>query len=167
MKLHNFLQQLRLERALTQEDLAKKLGVSRQAVCLWEKGKREIKASTLNKIAEVLGVDMEEVLKSKRPLQFTQRKKGKLNKRQIKTVTFQIYAPLAREVSVTGDFIQWDAHGIPLMKKGKNWWRISIYLKPGRYEYKFIIDGDWCKDPNNPNITPNTSGSYNSVLEVS
>ena len=36
----------------------------------------------------------------------------------------------------------------------------------GRYEYKFIVNGVWQIDDNNPNFVSNDMGSLNSVIEV-
>ena len=41
-----------------------------------------------------------------------------------------------------------------------------IMLEPGTYEYKFVIDGEWQLDENNPNFSHNDFGSLNSMLVV-
>ncbi len=41
-----------------------------------------------------------------------------------------------------------------------------LKLKPGRYEYQFIVDGQWRTDPANPNRQSNSFGSENSVIEI-
>jgi len=48
----------------TQKDLADYLGVSRQAVCMWETGKRDLKATTLNRIAKIFNVSIDEIINS-------------------------------------------------------------------------------------------------------
>ncbi len=47
---------------LSQEALAEKLGVTRQAVSNWELGKTEPDIETLHRIADVLGVTIEEII---------------------------------------------------------------------------------------------------------
>jgi transcriptional regulator with XRE-family HTH domain len=42
---------------LSQTELGRQLGVTRNAISLWEKGKSEPKASTLRKAAVILGVN--------------------------------------------------------------------------------------------------------------
>ncbi|MCS7184764.1 MAG: glycogen-binding domain-containing protein, partial [bacterium] len=37
---------------------------------------------------------------------------------------------------------------------------------PGRYEYKFIVDGNWKEDPLNPNKKDDGYGGFNSVVEI-
>ena len=41
-----------------------------------------------------------------------------------------------------------------------------MMLEPGTYEYKFVVDGEWKLDSNNPNFAPNDLGTLNSVLVV-
>ena len=56
------IRQLRLERGWTQETLANLLGVSRLAVARWETGERRPRKKYLDKLAEVFGLPMEELL---------------------------------------------------------------------------------------------------------
>ena len=42
----------------------------------------------------------------------------------------------------------------------------KIKLAPGSYQYKFVIDGTWCADPENVNAVPNGHGTFNSVVTV-
>lgn len=69
----------------------------------------------------------------------------------------------AREVSLAGNFTDWQ----PTQKldgpDGNGFWSTSLLLKPGRYEYKFVIDGQRSRsDPGNPDFGKNRS----SVLRV-
>ncbi|MGI8437999.1 MAG: hypothetical protein ACR2NX_14050, partial [Chthoniobacterales bacterium] len=43
---------------------------------------------------------------------------------------------------------------------------MSIPLKPGRYEYKFFVDGRWTGDPANTETAPDRHGGLNSVVVV-
>ena len=45
-------------------------------------------------------------------------------------------------------------------------WEKQITLPPGRYEYKFIVDGMWIADPAGAQEVLNAFGSTNSVVEV-
>lgn len=69
----------------------------------------------------------------------------------------------AREVYVAGDFNGWDQTRNPLEKKDGNRWETVIDLEPGKYEYKFIVDGVWTNDPTNP-VKVGTYG--NNAIEV-
>ena len=45
-------------------------------------------------------------------------------------------------------------------------WETSLALPPGRYEYKFVVDGQWRPDPNAHENVFNAHGTLNSVVEV-
>lgn len=157
---------LRKRHNVTQKDLAQWLGVSRQAISMWEANKREIKASTLNKIANVFGVSLDEVIRT--------RQSGKDEKEEkmfarFKSypVNFEIPAPQAKKVALTGDFKNWNKKGIPMKKDKAGVWKICLPLRSGRYEYKFIVDDVWQIDPNNSQTATNAFGSLNSVKELS
>ena len=145
---------IREKKKITQEELAKKIGVSRQAICMWEKNKRGISLSILTKIAEVLDVPLSRIIGG-----VNMPKKGK-------KVVFELKAPTATSVAVSGDFNNWDPKGLPLKKKRSGIWSVELSLQPGRYEYKFIVDGEWKIDPENKLTSPNPFGTENSVKEV-
>jgi hypothetical protein len=53
------------------------------------------------------------------------------------------------------------------MKKDKNEkWTTTLSLKPGRYEYRFFVDGNWENDPQCSCCVPNVFGSQNCVKVV-
>ncbi|HZV69939.1 MAG TPA: glycogen-binding domain-containing protein [Saprospiraceae bacterium] len=74
--------------------------------------------------------------------------------------------PLAKEVILAGTFNGWDEH-TTLMQKTADGWELKADLPPGRYEYKFIVDGIWMHDPVNKEHVLNEHGTLNSVLNVS
>ena len=78
---------------------------------------------------------------------------------------FKIHSPKAKKVSLAGDFNNWDTCALSGKKDTKGNWSIKVALKPGRYEYKFFVDGSWMTDPATPVVT-NIYGSQNSVIEV-
>jgi 1,4-alpha-glucan branching enzyme len=81
-------------------------------------------------------------------------------------VTFKLDRPEAKEVSVAGGFNEWKP-GAHKMKKGADGlWRKAVILPAGRYEYKFVVDGEWVNDPANDQLLPNIFGSSNNVLDV-
>ncbi len=83
-----------------------------------------------------------------------------------KKVMFKLIAPYANSVSVGGDFNNWDVIANTMKKDWKDDWAVSLSLKPGRYEYKFYVDGTWQNDPGCETCVPNQFGSTNSVIEV-
>ena len=42
----------------------------------------------------------------------------------------------------------------------------TVKLAPGDYQYKFVIDGTWCADPENLDFVRNEHGTLNSVVVV-
>ena len=72
----------------------------------------------------------------------------------------------AQSVSVAGDFSDWQTDRYPLKKDEKGLWTITIRLAPGRYEYRFVVDGEWLNDPKCDERTPNEFGGENCVLHV-
>jgi chromosome partitioning protein len=70
-------------------------------------------------------------------------------------------------VCLAGDFNGWvpDSGVILEMQNGGRWTKF-IPLRPGRYEYKLVIDGRWLPDPLNPKQIANGVGSVNSVLDI-
>ncbi|MBI9074063.1 MAG: glycogen-binding domain-containing protein [Desulfatibacillum sp.] len=83
-----------------------------------------------------------------------------------KRVTFSLEAPQATVVAVAGDFNGWDAEK-HVMKMDKNGcWQKIIMVPPGRYEYKFLVDGAWMLNPNEECVCLNSFGSKNHVLEI-
>ncbi len=77
------------------------------------------------------------------------------------------YAPGAHEVYVLGEFNNWtpDANS-KLIKNEDGRWIKALVLRPGRYRYKFVVDGQWREDPNNQLKIPNPFGGIDSVIEV-
>ena len=51
------------------------------------------------------------------------------------------------------------------MRHDGRFWRKVLNLEPGRYQYRFIVDGIWQSDPLNTKVEP-CPGGYNSVLLV-
>ncbi len=45
-------------------------------------------------------------------------------------------------------------------------WNAVVDIRPGEYEYRFIVDGVWMRDPNNRDYIRNEFGQENSLLIV-
>lgn len=80
---------------------------------------------------------------------------------------FFYYAPWAHEVYIVGEFNNWtpDANS-KLIKNEDGRWSKVLVLKPGRYRYKFVVDGEWREDPNNQLKISNPFGGIDSIIEV-
>lgn len=85
---------------------------------------------------------------------------------QTVSVVLSAYQPNARRVTVAGEFNGWSAAANPMEPRGEGRWQTTLALKPGRYQYKFIVDGEWMPDPDAKQNVYNTFGTLNSVVEV-
>lgn len=80
-------------------------------------------------------------------------------------VQFTLNAPAAAEVLVTGEFTNWSRQGVRLERDGRDGlWKATVEIAPGEYEYRFIVDGVWIRDPNNQDYVRNEFGQENSLL---
>lgn len=68
----------------------------------------------------------------------------------------------AKQVVLSGNFNAWNT-GELLMEKKEDEWRAPYVFGAGNYEYKFIVDGRWMIDPNNP-FTTGSGDFLNSFL---
>ena len=71
----------------------------------------------------------------------------------------------ANEVILAGTFNGWNEHELKMNKVAAGW-ELKANLPPGRYEYKFIVDGEWMHDPVNKEKIKNEHETFNSVLYV-
>jgi 1,4-alpha-glucan branching enzyme len=83
-----------------------------------------------------------------------------------KRVILNFKAPNAKTVLLMGDFNQWNEKKHPMKKGPDGIWEKIIVLQPGRYEYRFLVDGRWENDPGNNQICTNSFGSSNNILEI-
>ena len=91
----------------------------------------------------------------------------KRTKRGRRRVRFEYRAEPGHRVCVAGSFNGWDPRRTVLVDRtGKGDYSRAVLLVPGRYEYKFVVDGVWCVDPENPRWVPNEFGTLNSVLDL-
>ena len=81
-------------------------------------------------------------------------------------ITFSYENSDAKNVLLVGSFNGWDEKKHPMQNKGAGRWEKIVLLVPGTYEYKFIVDGHWKKDPANEECRTNSFGTSNSVLRV-
>src|SRR2546423_1812197 len=72
----------------------------------------------------------------------------------------------AKKGLIAGDFNNWSPMSTPMVMSGKGQWKMKLPLQPGRYRYRFIVDGKWVTDPNNKYVETNQFGELNNVVEV-
>ena len=71
----------------------------------------------------------------------------------------------AETVLLSGSFNDWSTTGYT-MKRESGQWVLRIHLDPGKHTYKFLVDGNWVIDPENPLWERNEYNTRNSVIWV-
>jgi 1,4-alpha-glucan branching enzyme len=83
-------------------------------------------------------------------------------------VTFSVRAEVGSSVFLAGAFNNWDPTAKEMMadKKGDGVYAATLKLPSGNHEYKYVIDGTWCVDPESADCVQNEYGTHNSVKRV-
>ena len=82
-------------------------------------------------------------------------------------VRLVLVQPEARSVAVAGDFNSWMPEQTPLRKMEDGVWTVTLHVKPGRYHYMFVVDGEqWVADPLAGEYSLDGFGAKNAVLDV-
>ena len=85
---------------------------------------------------------------------------------------FTCHAPDAKQVFLAGTFNDWKPDATPMVQGDTGKWTAEVDLFPGRYEFEFVVDGDWVCEANChaegecPQCVPNNMGTMNRVCEV-
>jgi chromosome partitioning protein len=80
-------------------------------------------------------------------------------------VLFTFEALDAERVHLAGDFNDWALDGNEMEPTDGLWTKV-VKLPPGRYRYRYVVDGQWRSDPLNAVIEPSTYGGHDSILVV-
>ncbi|MFW6301401.1 MAG: alpha amylase N-terminal ig-like domain-containing protein [Bacillota bacterium] len=82
-------------------------------------------------------------------------------------VEFSYEPPIAvDEVYLAGEFNDWNPQET-LMEEDNGVYRVTVYLEPGEYEYKFVIDGtNWQTPEDADDYAPDGFGGENAVIRV-
>lgn len=89
-----------------------------------------------------------------------------------KRVTLCCRVPTAQSVFVAGTFNDWHPEATPMIRGDEGVWTVELDISPGRYEFKFVVDGQWCCEPgaDDANLececVPNPFGTMNRLLDV-
>lgn len=79
---------------------------------------------------------------------------------------FYLDAPTAGAVKLIADFTNWEKHPLELSADASGVWHATVMLPPGRYGYRFLVDGQWHDDPNCTQSEANPFGTFNAIIEV-
>lgn len=108
-----------------------------------------------------------EPVQKKAPCKKSAKPAAKKPKATKKSVTFTLHAGKGKKVYLAGQFNDWNpsAKKMSYNEKG-GYYAAEVKLAEGTYEYKFVVDGIWCADPENANCVQNDQGTFNSVIVV-
>ena len=94
------------------------------------------------------------------------------SEKDAKLITLSCQAADAKSVHLAGSFNNWNPEETAMQEAG-GVWKVELELTPGRYEYKFVVDGRWCCDParddHDPSVADcvqNPFGTLNRIIEV-
>ncbi len=86
--------------------------------------------------------------------------------KKLKKQAFRLVDPEAKTVLLVGDFTEWQKSAIPMNRDTNGTWTVTVNLAPGTYSYLFIVDGQWCEDPECTLHAANPYGGQNMVRQV-
>jgi hypothetical protein len=74
------------------------------------------------------------------------------------------------KIFLAGNFNAWNPSDPKYLLKDdgppNGLWSITVKLAPGTYQYKFVADGKWIKDPSSPGSAPDGFGGQNGQFDV-
>ena len=79
-------------------------------------------------------------------------------------VQFHFRTGTGRQVYLAGDFNRWDPYMTNMKEKEPGTYSVTLSLKPGRYGYYFLIDGEPVTDPLNFQKSRTPTGENVSIL---
>lgn len=95
---------------------------------------------------------------------------GEAKEIEPRRVVISFRDPGAQDVRIAGDFNGWipdkDVRSEVSSDGSTRVWRKILCLSPGTYHYRYVVDGRWREDPDNPRVETGPVGERNSVLVV-
>lgn len=113
------IKKLRKEKKMTQDELAEKLCVTRQAVSNWEMGKTQPDVDTLTKLAEILGVSVERIIYGK------EKKHWHLD---IKILSPENGIGMGAVLAMIISYAKWQSIGWAILHGALNWAYVIYYV---------------------------------------
>jgi chromosome partitioning protein len=88
----------------------------------------------------------------------------------VREVVVRFRDKAASDVRIAGDFNGWvPDKGVRSLIESEGpvrVWTKILQLPPGTYQYRYVVDGEWREDPDNPEIISGSVGGRNSILVV-
>ena len=88
-------------------------------------------------------------------------------KRNLHHADFFCHAPEAKQVSIVGDFNNWNPNATPMLRQPDGQWMASLELRHGYHHYAFLVDGKRVLDPNAAGITRDSQSQPVSLVAIS
>jgi hypothetical protein len=79
---------------------------------------------------------------------------------------FRILAPDAQDVFLVGDFNGWDPRADAMTSTPGGWWKRSVDLPPGTFQYAYLVDGRLVTPPEADTVVDDGFGGRNGVIRV-
>jgi chromosome partitioning protein len=84
-----------------------------------------------------------------------------------KEILFTLEAPDYAMVQIAGDFNNWVPEHLNFTElNGRPVWQRTMQLKPGTYQYKYLVGSHWTHDFENDKTVDDFFGGVNSVIDV-
>jgi 1,4-alpha-glucan branching enzyme len=88
----------------------------------------------------------------------------------LREIVIRFSDPVANDVRIAGDFNGWipdkGVRSLIESEGQQRTWTKVLLLPPGTYQYRYVVDGEWRADPDNPRSVPSPSGRQNSLLVI-
>jgi 1,4-alpha-glucan branching enzyme len=88
-------------------------------------------------------------------------------KKVVVPINFVCVAPQAKQVTLSGDFNDWDPAANPMKRQPDGAWLIQVQLSHGHHHYYFLVDGKPVLDPRAQGIARDHQGAKVSLIAVS
>ena len=84
----------------------------------------------------------------------------------LELAVFDYFNETASTVYLSGSFNHWNPQEIPMTRRRGDLWTAELWLHPGDYEYRFLVDGLWMDDPMAPRFVSNPYGGFNALRRI-
>ena len=122
------IKKIRTELNMTQEELAEKISVTRQAVSNWETEKTQPDTETLERISEVLGVTIEELIYGKQKSSQGTLEKGKDVMLNVTKGSTKSGIGFGAALAIVISYVKWQSVGWAIFHGLLNWVYVVYFL---------------------------------------
>ena len=122
------IKKIRTELNMTQEELAEKISVTRQAISNWETEKTQPDIETLERISEVLGVTIEELIYGKQKSSQGTLEKGKNVMLNVTKGSTKSGIGFGAALAIVISYVKWQSVGWAIFHGLLNWVYVVYFL---------------------------------------